>query len=324
MYKQVLDPVGDSLFLSSLFALIPILTLFVLLGGLRIAAHIASPVALLLALLVAIIIYGMPVGQALDAGLQGAAFGLFPIMWIVWNAIWIYNMTEETGHFAVLRRSFSSLSNDQRIQAVIIAFCFGALLEALAGFGTPVAITAVMLVAVGFQPMKAAAVALVANTAPVAFGAIADPDRHALGPHGHPEGGPRRDGRPPDAVPGADRAADPRRHGRRLARRARGLARRARRRLRLRPRPVPVLELRLGRADRHRRLAALRRRDRRAAARVAAVGPADRRDGGGRAARDGRRRGARRRARGGGAPARRQHARHQARRRCSPTRRTSS
>ena len=96
-------------------------------------------------------------------------------MWIVWNAIWIYNITEETGHFAVLRRSFSSLSNDQRIQAVIIAFCFGALLEALAGFGTPVAITAVMLVAVGFQPMKAAAVALVANTAPVAFGAIAIP-----------------------------------------------------------------------------------------------------------------------------------------------------
>ena len=96
-------------------------------------------------------------------------------MWIVWTAIWIYNMTEATGHFAVLRRAFSGISNDQRIQAVIIAFCFGALLEALAGFGTPVAITAVMLVAVGFQPMKAAAVALVANTAPVAFGAIAIP-----------------------------------------------------------------------------------------------------------------------------------------------------
>ena len=96
-------------------------------------------------------------------------------MWIVWNAIWIYNMTVETGHFAVLRRSFATISDDQRIQAVIIAFCFGALLEALAGFGTPVAITAVMLIAVGFKPMKAAAVALVANTAPVAFGAIATP-----------------------------------------------------------------------------------------------------------------------------------------------------
>ena len=117
----------------------------------------------------------MPVDQTLLSASEGAAFGLFPIMWIVWTAIWIYNMTEATGHFAVLRRAFSGISNDQRIQAVIIAFCFGALLEALAGFGTPVAITAVMLVAVGFQPMKAAAVALVANTAPVAFGAIAIP-----------------------------------------------------------------------------------------------------------------------------------------------------
>ena len=175
MYKQVLDPVGDSLFLSSLFALIPIVTLFVLLGGLRLAAHIASLAALGLAILIAIIVYGMPVGQALLSASEGAVFGLFPIMWIVFTAIWIYNMTEATGHFAVLRRAFSGISNDQRIQAVIIAFCFGALLEALAGFGTPVAITAVMLVALGFQPMKAAAVALVANTAPVAFGAIAIP-----------------------------------------------------------------------------------------------------------------------------------------------------
>ena len=117
----------------------------------------------------------MPFGTSLAVATEGAAFGLFPIIWIIWNAIWIYNMTVETGHFAVLRRSFASISDDQRIQAVIIAFCFGALLEALAGFGTPVAITAVMLIAVGFKPMKAAAVALVANTAPVAFGAIATP-----------------------------------------------------------------------------------------------------------------------------------------------------
>ena len=175
MYKQVLDPVGDSLFLSSLVALIPIVTLFVLLGGLRMAAHVASLAALVLAVLIAIIVYGMPVGQALLSASEGAVFGLFPIMLIVWMAIWIYNMTEATGHFAVLRRAFSNISNDQRVQAIIIAFCFGALLEALAGFGTPVAITAVMLVAVGFNPMKAAAVALVANTAPVAFGAIAIP-----------------------------------------------------------------------------------------------------------------------------------------------------
>jgi lactate permease len=108
-------------------------------------------------------------------GLEGAAFGLFPIMWIVINAIWIYNMTVKTGHFAVLRRSLATISNDQRIQAVIIAFSFGALIEGLAGFGTPVAITAVMLIAVGFSPLKAAALALIGNTAPVAFGSIATP-----------------------------------------------------------------------------------------------------------------------------------------------------
>ena len=96
-------------------------------------------------------------------------------MWIVVTAIWVYNMTVETGHFAVLRRSFGAISDDQRVQAVIVAFSFGALLEALAGFGTPVAITSVMLIALGFKPIKAASVALVANTAPVAFGAIAVP-----------------------------------------------------------------------------------------------------------------------------------------------------
>jgi lactate permease len=175
MYKQVFDPVGDSLGLTTIFAVLPLLTLFVLLGGLKLKAHLAALAALLVSILVAVIVYSMPVGQALDSALLGAVFGIFPIMWIVWNAIWIYNVTEATGHFAVLRRSFGRVSDDQRVQAVIIAFCFGALLEALAGFGTPVAITAVMLIAVGFQPMKAAAVALVANTAPVAFGAIAVP-----------------------------------------------------------------------------------------------------------------------------------------------------
>jgi lactate permease len=175
MYKQVLDPVGDSLFYSMLFAIVPIVALFILLGGLRLAAHVAALISLGVSILVAIIVYSMPVGQTLDAGLEGAAFGIFPIMWIVWNAIWIYKLTEATGHFAVLRRSFERVSDDQRVQAVIIAFCFGALLEALAGFGTPVAITAVMLIGLGFKPIKAASVALVANTAPVAFGAIAIP-----------------------------------------------------------------------------------------------------------------------------------------------------
>src|ERR671930_412874 len=172
MYKQVLDPVGNSLFYSTLFAVLPIVALFILLGGLRLAAHVAAVISLGVSILVAIIVYSMPVGQTLDAGLEGAAFGIFPIMWIVWNAIWIYKLTEATGHFAVLRRSFERISDDQRVQAVIIAFCFGALLEALAGFGTPVAITSVMLIALGFKPIKAAAGALVANTAPVALGAM--------------------------------------------------------------------------------------------------------------------------------------------------------
>src|SRR4051812_48633246 len=175
MYKQVFDPVGDSLGLSAIFAAIPIVVLFVLLGGLKMKAHWASLIALASAILVALIVYGMPVGQALDSAAEGAVFGIFPIMYIVFMALWIYNMTVDTGHFAVLRRAFNRVSDDQRIQAVIIAFSFGALLEALAGFGTPVAITAVMLIAVGFTPIKAAAVALVSNTAPVAFGAIAIP-----------------------------------------------------------------------------------------------------------------------------------------------------
>jgi len=175
MYKQVYDPVSNSLGLSTIFAVLPLLTLFVLLGGLRLKAQWAAIASLVVAILVAIIVYSMPVGQALDAGVEGAAFGLFPIMWIVVNAIWIFNLTEASGHLAVLRRSFAHVSDDLRVQAILIAFCFGALIEALAGFGTPVAITSVMLLALGFRPMLAAAVALVANTAPVAFGAIAVP-----------------------------------------------------------------------------------------------------------------------------------------------------
>src|SRR4051794_6558430 len=175
MYQQVYDPVSNSLGLSSIFAAIPLLTLFILLGGIKMKAHWAGLIALAVAILVAVIVYSMPVGQALDSAANGAAFGLFPIMWIVVTAVWIYTMTVKTGDFAVLRRSFGSISSDQRIQAVIIAFSFGALLEALAGFGTPVAITSVMLIALGFKPIKAASVALVANTAPVAFGAIAIP-----------------------------------------------------------------------------------------------------------------------------------------------------
>jgi lactate permease len=175
VYQQILDPVAHSLAWSSLIAALPLLLLFVMLGGLRVTAWVASLVSLALAIVLAILVYGMPLGQALLAGTEGAAFGFFPILWIVINAIWVYQMTVETGHFDVLRRSFARVSDDQRVQAIIIAFSFGALIEALAGFGTPVAVTSVMLMALGFRPLKAAVLALTANTAPVAFGAMATP-----------------------------------------------------------------------------------------------------------------------------------------------------
>ncbi len=175
MFQQTLDPVGGSLTLSALVGAVPLLTLFILLGGLRMKAWLAGVISLLVSLVLAIVAFGMPVGQAVLTGTEGAVFGFFPIMWIVINAIWVYNLTVASGHFDVLRRSFGRVSPDHRIQAIIIAFCFGALLEALAGFGTPVAITVVMLLALGFEPIKAAATALIANTAPVAFGALAVP-----------------------------------------------------------------------------------------------------------------------------------------------------
>ena len=175
MYQQILDPLFGSLGWSALAAALPLLVLFALLGIARMTAWKAALIALAVALAVAVFIYPMPVGQALSATALGALFGFFPILWIVINAIWIYQMTVTTGHFDVLQRSFSRVSGDRRIQAVIIAFCFGALLEALAGFGTPVAITTVMLLALGFSPITSAVVALVANTAPVAYGALASP-----------------------------------------------------------------------------------------------------------------------------------------------------
>src|SRR5215813_3172652 len=174
-FKIVIDPVAHSVGISAIFAALPLLTLFVLLGVLRMKAWLAGVISLAVSLIVAIVVYSMPVGQSLLSASEGAAFGFFPILWIVLNAIWVYNLTVVSGHFDVLRRSFERVSADRRIQAVIIAFCFGALLEALAGFGTPVAITVVMLMALGFRPLRAATVALIANTAPVAFGALATP-----------------------------------------------------------------------------------------------------------------------------------------------------
>lgn len=175
MFTQQLEPVADSLTVSALVGLIPLITIFILLGVLRIKAHWAGLAALAVAIVVAITAFQMPVNLALLSAGEGAVFGLFPIMWIVFNALWVYQLTVVTGRFEDLRESFNLISTDPRIMAVLIGFCFGALLEALAGFGAPVAITGVMLMAVGFSPFRAAAIALVANTAPVAYGAIATP-----------------------------------------------------------------------------------------------------------------------------------------------------
>ncbi|MFZ3570172.1 L-lactate permease [Streptomyces sp. BH097] len=175
MFVQQLEPVGGSLGLSALVAALPLVTVLVLLGAVRMKAHRAGLIGLAVAAAVGWLAYDMPLGQTVSSAAQGAVFGLFPIMWIVVNALWVYRMTVRTRHFDILRRSFGRLSDDPRIQALVVAFCFGALLEALAGFGAPVAICSVMLVALGFDPVKAAVVALVANTAPVAFGAMGTP-----------------------------------------------------------------------------------------------------------------------------------------------------
>jgi lactate permease len=175
MYTQIFDPVAQSIAASAAFALLPLATLFVLLGVLRLQARWAALAALAVSLAVAVLVYRMPAGQAASGALEGAAIGFFPIIWIGINAIWLFKLTQASGHADVLRRTLAHVSADQRVQAVLIAFCFGALLEALAGGGAPVAICAVMLISLGLDPLKAATVCLIADTSPVAFGALGLP-----------------------------------------------------------------------------------------------------------------------------------------------------
>jgi len=174
-FQPEVSPVADSLTISALVALLPLVTVFLTLGVLRWKAHWAGLTSVAVAIVVASLFFGMPVQLAALAATQGAAFGIFPIMWIVFTAILLYQVTVRSGRFEDLRATFHLISDDPRIQAIIIAFCFGGLLEALAGFGAPVAITGVMLMALGFSPLRAAAVVLLANTAPVAFGAVGTP-----------------------------------------------------------------------------------------------------------------------------------------------------
>jgi lactate permease len=175
VFTQPLAPIAGSLALSALLAALPLVLLFVLLGLFKMKAWLAALIGLAASIVVAIIGWGMPAAMALSATAEGAFYGAFPIMWILVNAIWVYQLSVITGWFDRLGSLIRSISDDQRILAILIAFCFGALMEALAGFGAPVAISAAMLMAAGMKPIKSAIVSLLANTAPVAFGAMGAP-----------------------------------------------------------------------------------------------------------------------------------------------------
>lgn len=175
MYTQPLAPVAGSLALSALLAALPLLLLFLLLGVFKVKAWLSALIGLAASIAVAIIGWGMPAAMAFSATAEGAFYGAFPIMWILVNAIWVYQLSVITGWFESLGQLIRSISDDQRVLAILIAFCFGALMEALAGFGAPVAISAAMLMAAGMKPVKSAVVSLLANTAPVAFGAMGAP-----------------------------------------------------------------------------------------------------------------------------------------------------
>lgn len=175
VFTQQAAPIAGSLALSALLAAVPLALLFVLLGVFKMKAWLASLIGLGTAIVIAIIGWGMPTVMALSATAEGAFYGAFPIMWILLNAIWVYQLSVITGWFESLGSLIRSVSDDQRILSILIAFCFGALMESLAGFGAPVAISAAMLMAAGMKPMKSAIVSLLANTAPVAFGAMGAP-----------------------------------------------------------------------------------------------------------------------------------------------------
>src|ERR1039457_4658856 len=174
MWQQNYTPLG-SLPFSALVAALPIFTLLLLLGILRKPAWVAALSGLAATILVAVFLYGMPLGKVIGATTYGAAFGLFPIGWIVIWAVFLYRLTLDTGKFEFIKHSIGSLTKDRRLQALLIAFAFGAFVEGAAGFGTPVAVASAMLAGLGFTPFYAAAICLLANTAPVAFGSLGIP-----------------------------------------------------------------------------------------------------------------------------------------------------
>ena len=175
MWDQVYTPIHGSLGLSALCAAIPIVVLLLALGVFRLSAWKSGVLGLIAAIVVALVVYGMPTGLVLRATVYGATFGLFPIAWIVFWAVALYRLTVDTGQFEIIKNSVGHLTQDKRLQALLIAFAFGAFIEGASGFGTPVAVAAAMLSGLGFSPFQAAAICLIANTSPVAFGAIGTP-----------------------------------------------------------------------------------------------------------------------------------------------------
>ena len=174
IWQQIYDPFGNML-ISTLLAAVPVVVMLVCLGFLHIKAHVAAALGLISALLIATLAYGMPVEMAGKAAMLGGFTGLLPIGWIVLNIIFLQQLAEQNGSFAVLQDSLSGITRDRRLQLLLIAFCFGAFFEGAAGFGTPVAVTAGILIGLGFSPLAASGLSLIANTAPVAFGALGTP-----------------------------------------------------------------------------------------------------------------------------------------------------
>ena len=174
VWSQVYDPLNN-MWLSALVAAIPIIVLLGAIAIFEIRAHIAAALGLVAALLIAVVGFGMPAGMAGATAVYGAAYGLLPIGWIILNVIFLYRLTDEAGLFSVLRDSIAALTPDRRLQLLFIAFSFGAFFEGAAGFGTPVAVTGAMLIGLGFAPLAASGLSLIANTAPVAYGALGTP-----------------------------------------------------------------------------------------------------------------------------------------------------
>jgi lactate permease len=174
MWNQVYDPFSNQM-LSTLAAAIPVVTLLVLIASGKIMAHLAALIALAAAILVAVVAFTMPAGLAIRATILGIATGLFPIGWIVLNVIFLYRLTVEKGIFATLQQTIGGVTADRRLQLLLIAFSFGAFFEGASGFGTPVAVTGAILIGLGFSPLAASGLSLIANTAPVAYGALGTP-----------------------------------------------------------------------------------------------------------------------------------------------------